>query len=694
MRINPPRSPVPHLLSSNAIPNEEERKLIREAIVEAEARISQIIGDGEARGFEQRTLSTLKDFVCTHRALLSSIRYLPPELLQEVFLLYSETSTGYHRWIKPPFILGQICRSWRKVAISLPALWDRLPAFKLAASWTRGLAYSAFVRELLSRSGNSTTLKVYIRAPFAEIHKGHPVIDVLTQDANRIQTLTIESGVATFRLFSPMKEQLKNLEQLKLAFWTKQTFDPSDGKGLVDAFSSVPRLKSVCIMGRCPPNLFIPWPDIEEYMERYDGGRVSEVLQHSKGNLTTLEVVKNIHHPAPMIPPTKLERLRTLRVRLDDPSESASRFLSNLTLPAVESVHVVCGGHVVRILSEMLSHSSFTRSLRKLAFRGTITHTITELETLFSHIPQLSELDMEITDGDYAFLHIFENVSRQSPILPLLEKLSIHTISTTGTEELLNGIARVRCECANTETMPSSISTLSDPADMDFDLIQEIRPLKMFRINLPSRELRLTSQAALNNWTIPTRAKQYRDTAKLRMWGAELVDCFPWYFADPEPGLCLGDQKTTKHLEKGKMPKFPQRWDSILTEIEAFNTDGFDSVSLRVSSSSFLPLFYGYSERLTPNVNICTQASKLHYILLDIARAPVMYTLNERNFSYVQRARTLLNNWRAVLDCLSEYRWVLTGSSSLFYVISESREFDRWTMVNTLTDTFYSNTLP
>jgi hypothetical protein len=590
MRTNLLRSPVPHLLSSNHIPDEEERKLIREAIVEAEARISQIVENGEARGFEQRTLSTLEDFVCTHRALLSSIRYLPPELLQEVFLLYPETSR-YHRWNKPPFVLGQICRSWRKAAISLPALWDRLPAFKLAGSWTRALNYRAFVRELLSRSGNLTTLKVYIRAPLAETHKGHPVIDILTQDAHRIQTLTIESGVAFFRLFSPMKGQLKNLEQLQLAFWTKKAFDLSDGKDFVDAFSSAPRLKSVYIMGRCPLNLFIPWADIEEYRERYHGGRVSEVLQHSKGNLTTLEVVKNIHHPTPMIPPTKLERLRTLRVRLDDPSESARRFLSNLTLPAVESVHVVCGGHAVRILSEMLSHSSLTRSLRKLAFRGTITHTITELDTLFSHIPQLSELDMEITDGDYAFLRIFKNVSRQPLILPLLEKLSIYTISTTGTEELLNGIARVRCECANTETIPSYISTLSDPADMDFDLIQEIRPLKEFRIDFPYHELRLMSQPALNNWTVPTRAKQYRDTAKLRNWGAELVECFPWYFPwyfpDPEPGLCLGDQKTTKHLKKGKIPKFPQRWDSILTKIEAFNTDGIDSVSLRVSSSSF-----------------------------------------------------------------------------------------------------------
>lgn len=565
---SPLQSPVPHLLSSNAIPNEEERKAIRDAIAQAQIRITQITEDGGAGRFERLMLSKLEDFVSAHRVLLSSIRFLPPELLQEVFLLYSETSTGYNRWIRPPFVLGQICRSWRQTAISLSALWEKLPAFKLAGSWTRSSAYCRFVQELLGRSGDSTNLKVYIRAPFAEINKRHPVIDILTLHASRIQSLTIESGVATFRLFLPMKGLLKNLEKLKLAFWTKQTFDINDGKGAVDVFSSVPRLKSVCIMGRCPPNFVIPWAHVEEYMERYDGGRVSEVLRHSKEGLTILEVVKNGHHRVPMIPPTQLGRLRNLRVRLDDPSETASRFLSNLTLPAIESVQVVYGRNVVPILSEMLSHSSLTRSLRKLAFRGTITHTIAELETLFSCIPQLSELDMEIIDGDYAFLHIF---SSQPQMLPLLEKLSIYTRSTTGTEELLNGIASLRCGSASSETSA---------------LLQDIRPLKNFRINLPSRKIRLMSLSALNNWKAPMSRKQIRDTAKLRMWGAELVDCFPYYFSDSEPGLCWGDHN---NMKKGKIPKFPHRWDSILTEIEGFNADGFDSVSLRVSSSRFLP---------------------------------------------------------------------------------------------------------
>jgi hypothetical protein len=79
---------------------------------------------------QAKRLALLQEFICVHRSLLVRIRNLPPELLQEIFLVYSETSTGYHRWIRPPFVLGQICRSWRQTAISLPALWDKLPAFQ------------------------------------------------------------------------------------------------------------------------------------------------------------------------------------------------------------------------------------------------------------------------------------------------------------------------------------------------------------------------------------------------------------------------------------------------------------------------------------------------------------------------------------------------------------------------------------
>jgi hypothetical protein len=259
-------------------------------------------------------------------------------------------------------------------------------------------------------------------------------------------------------------------------------------------------LKKVTIMAKCPPRISIPWENIEEYKERYDGGMIVKVFECSKTTLKTLEIVKNIHHAVPMIPPTTLEALKTLRVRLDDSSEISSRFLLNLTLPAIETVQVVYGGNVTTILFSMLSQSPH-RTLRKLAFRGTGVHYKSDLKTLFSSIPQLQELDMEVTEGDYDFLQMFADINSRPLILPLLEKLSLFTITTAGMEESFNAIAGSRCECPESTTMPSS---LVDPSEMDFDLVNEVRPLQTFRINLPSLEARLSSQAALNGWKAPT----------------------------------------------------------------------------------------------------------------------------------------------------------------------------------------------
>lgn len=571
-----PPSPVPHLLSSNATPTEDERKLIRDAIAGAEAQMFQLMQD---RLVNKKKLELFDEFLEAHRALLIPIRNLPTELLQDIFLFYAETPTGYHRWIRPPFVLGQVCRAWRQAAVALPGLWNKLPAFKLTSPRTKDRSYTSFLEELLRRSGNSPTLRVFIRAPFKDVAQNHPVITTLAPHAKRIQTLTIESSVATVKLFSGMANDLVNLEQLDLSFWAYKTFGTDEQRGWVDEFQSAPKLKKVSIMGKCPPHITLPWSNIQEYRERYDGGPALQLFERSRGSLTTLEIVK-VRHQVPMIPPTTLEGLKTLKVKLEHPSDVAARFLTNMTLPAIESVHVSYGGIVVPILATMLSHSSHTRSLRSLAFRGTSIHSATELKSLFSVVPQLRELDIEVTDGDSTFLNLFVNAYTRPLILPLLEKLSIYTVSTTGMEEILNSIAHVRCERTESDAMPS---LLADPTQMDFDLIQEVRPLQTLRVNLISRESRLESQAALNGWKAPTRTKQFCDTAKLQMWRKEIIRSFPSYFGDPEPGLCLGDPRMVEVLKKGKIPQFPENWDGILGEIEAFDVHHLDAVSLRVS---------------------------------------------------------------------------------------------------------------
>ncbi|KAJ3886365.1 hypothetical protein GG344DRAFT_30501, partial [Lentinula edodes] len=57
-------------------------------------------------------------------------RKLPPELMSEIFLCVTRPVlelNGNHalfpHFLKVPFILSRVCRRWRTVALSTPALW-------------------------------------------------------------------------------------------------------------------------------------------------------------------------------------------------------------------------------------------------------------------------------------------------------------------------------------------------------------------------------------------------------------------------------------------------------------------------------------------------------------------------------------------------------------------------------------------
>ncbi|KAJ7708533.1 hypothetical protein B0H16DRAFT_1261004, partial [Mycena metata] len=60
---------------------------------------------------------------------LDSITYpvltLPPEITSEIFLLClpDERTTGVVDPREVPLLLAHVCRAWRQIAISLPALW-------------------------------------------------------------------------------------------------------------------------------------------------------------------------------------------------------------------------------------------------------------------------------------------------------------------------------------------------------------------------------------------------------------------------------------------------------------------------------------------------------------------------------------------------------------------------------------------
>ena len=71
--------------------------------------------------------SSLLLFISKHRALISLIRKLPIDILQEIFIACLPTA---HNAVmsrrEPPILLTQICSSWRHIAHATPQLWKSI----------------------------------------------------------------------------------------------------------------------------------------------------------------------------------------------------------------------------------------------------------------------------------------------------------------------------------------------------------------------------------------------------------------------------------------------------------------------------------------------------------------------------------------------------------------------------------------
>src|SRR4051794_25879016 len=95
-----PRSPAPHLLLSNDPPSPIQIDHIRDAIAEAESessllraklakKRSQKAGENDKMSITRYKLVYTENFIVQHQRVLSLIRQLPAEILEEIFLWYS-----------------------------------------------------------------------------------------------------------------------------------------------------------------------------------------------------------------------------------------------------------------------------------------------------------------------------------------------------------------------------------------------------------------------------------------------------------------------------------------------------------------------------------------------------------------------------------------------------------------------------
>ncbi|KAF8169279.1 hypothetical protein K438DRAFT_2024702 [Mycena galopus ATCC 62051] len=140
----------PHL-GTNYVPTPRERRTIEEHCqqsMEKIAEVSKIIQGSHA------LRSALQERVDPYLALLSPVRAMPPEILQQIFV--GCLPTRHNAIMHPsasPLLLGRVCSAWRTIALSTPELWSSVHVVVVPSS-PEPAAVCELFRTWLQRSGN------------------------------------------------------------------------------------------------------------------------------------------------------------------------------------------------------------------------------------------------------------------------------------------------------------------------------------------------------------------------------------------------------------------------------------------------------------------------------------------------------------------------------------------------------------
>ncbi|KIM35305.1 hypothetical protein M413DRAFT_32564 [Hebeloma cylindrosporum] len=228
----------PHLFQTNDPPTESERVYIQHQIQLAQFAREAVFKTIKPKFLSPRPdkeyledlaeLLSLEAFIYKHQCLLSPLRYLPPELLTEIFLFaiprerFFETEPDVaieepnHRFI---LRLSQVCRYWRKVALAEQRLWTSIPALgKWQSDQPEPESKIQLMRTFIERSGNAPIhvtiliLQVFNNLILEGGRLESPCLDLLAAQCHRWKTAILHVDLSIVerlgQLDAPILESL------------------------------------------------------------------------------------------------------------------------------------------------------------------------------------------------------------------------------------------------------------------------------------------------------------------------------------------------------------------------------------------------------------------------------------------------------------------------------------------------------
>ncbi|KAF8200038.1 hypothetical protein K438DRAFT_1759068 [Mycena galopus ATCC 62051] len=138
-------SPFASQLGTNYCPPDTELTQIKALLVEPCLRLKHLDAEIAVMRKALDKLTEERDalgaYVDAHKTLLSPVRRLPLDIIEEIFMACLPSHRNCVMSAQEaPVILGRICSSWRALSLSTPRLWSRLhivePSYPYSSSYT------------------------------------------------------------------------------------------------------------------------------------------------------------------------------------------------------------------------------------------------------------------------------------------------------------------------------------------------------------------------------------------------------------------------------------------------------------------------------------------------------------------------------------------------------------------------------
>ncbi|KAH6904607.1 hypothetical protein BKA70DRAFT_1295843 [Coprinopsis sp. MPI-PUGE-AT-0042] len=358
-----------HLLHSSVVPCESDRTLVQESIRQSKRSLSEV--DEELQKLKAQVAdlecrrSRLEEGLAHKQGILSSLRRLPPEILEEIFLNITPA---------PLF--------WRSIYLSLPRLWSTFH-FDLSGVVNPGAqlqnSIAGLLQTCLQRSGTEL-LRFTFQSQCSHVHSGQ--MNLYFDDLSRSLLTTLveassrwcEVNLSLDDLFmcsdalSLAKGRVPFLQSLRLV--SKTTPIAALSRQAIDAFSDAPRLVKLSLQDVIYPTSYlrIPWSQLR-YLN-------SKGCTFFEGEFST--ILRDTH---------LLEEFSTE----DEPSNDSTRPSNFISLPNLRSLKVVSKSSYINRIFQLFTTPTLTLPhILAMLQRSSACHHIQVLEIETSKDPEAS----------------------------------------------------------------------------------------------------------------------------------------------------------------------------------------------------------------------------------------------------------------------------------------------------------------